>query len=154
MTEKTEVRPTMQHDELIKRLRAYKPYNKGNDGPLGQEAATALTDLAAENARLREANREWADANVKPDGWEHPDVAAERTAKEAAEARLAKAMEALEAVRPLVDACYEEMHGPACDDEPDDEPVATGLNGDGSSYKSPVTFGHIRRARAAMAKET
>ena len=43
----------MQHDELIKRLRTYKPYNKGNDGPLVAEAATALTDLAAENARLR-----------------------------------------------------------------------------------------------------
>lgn len=53
---------------------------------------------------------------------------------------------------PLVEACYEEMHGDVCADEPDDEPVATGLTATGQPYKSPVTFGMIRRARATLAK--
>jgi hypothetical protein len=53
---------------------------------------------------------------------------------------------------PLVEACYEEMHGDVCADEPDDEPVALMSDGKGGITGGKITFGMIRRARATLAK--
>lgn len=77
----------------------------------------------------------------------------ELAAKDAEITRLRALVEEMgKACGPLVEACYEEMHGDECADEPDDEPVATGFTTTGQPYNSPVTFGMIRRARATLAK--
>lgn len=54
--------------------------------------------------------------------------------------------EHLDALRELVDIVYDETMGSTATDDPDDESV--GWNGEGPL---PMTFGHIRRARNAIA---
>lgn len=56
--------------------------------------------------------------------------------------------ELLAALKELAATCEEEFIGDVCLDEPDDEPVSKGTEGDDSR----ITFGMIRRARAAIAK--
>jgi len=66
--------------------------------------------------------------------------------------RLRAAIRSLtDAFEPLVAACEEDMAGPVCDDCSDDESVAEGVDKDGYPTHASVTFGHIRRARAALA---
>lgn len=48
-------------------------------------------------------------------------------------------------VRALVETCYEEFDGGVCEDAPDEDAVMSGEGGD-----SRITFGLIRRARAAL----
>lgn len=52
------------------------------------------------------------------------------------------------AARALCDVCDDEFDGGACADEPDSEPVMRGAN---SAKPCPITFGHIRRLRSALA---
>ena len=54
------------------------------------------------------------------------------------------------ALKELVAACEREFIGDVCQDEPDKEPVAAGTDEDGFPYYSEITFGMIRRARAAL----
>jgi hypothetical protein len=55
------------------------------------------------------------------------------------------------ALEELVAACEEEFGVTGnCTDEPDDESVMSGVNADGTPNDSPITFGMIRRARAAL----
>jgi len=51
----------------------------------------------------------------------------------------------LEACSPLVLACANEFVGEVCGEMRDDEPVMAGTEG-----VSPITFGMIRRAKAAL----
>lgn len=54
----------------------------------------------------------------------------------------------------LVDACERDFCSQATEvgdmREPDDEPVAVGKDDKGQMTKSPITFGAIREARAAI----
>ena len=64
-----------------------------------------------------------------------------------ANARLmAAAPDLLEALEQLLSVM--DVDGPATDDDPDEDSV--GWNGDGTEM--PMTFGHLRRARSAIAK--
>lgn len=59
-----------------------------------------------------------------------------------------------DAVRDLVMACYDEMHGPQCNEEPDDEHVASCLDENGKVVPAGrITFGMIRRAVASLAND-
>ena len=56
----------------------------------------------------------------------------------------------LTALSDLVEACEEEFVGDVCLDASDDEPVALGVDNSGDPISSTITFGMIRRARAAL----
>lgn len=118
-----------------------------------ERAANALVRLAAENERLapvaadrHRAQSDYAETMRKYD--QAVDEIFQLRAKNAAQAERIERLE--EALRPLADACYQEMHGEVCNDEPDDEPVSTGVDRDGRMKPSPITFGMIRRARVAL----
>lgn len=60
---------------------------------------------------------------------------------------MANTEQAQEAFRELIEACERDFCSMATEDESDDTPVASGFGDDHSA----VTFGMIRRARAALA---
>lgn len=57
----------------------------------------------------------------------------------------------LVSLKELLDACERDCGVPSADDA-DDEPVGGGLNEDGTLNPMALTFGHLRRAAAAVAK--
>jgi hypothetical protein len=84
--------------------------------------------------------------------WHADEAARQRDVAVArATAAVAEAAGLREAVSPLVDASYDEMHGPECADDPDDEHVASCLDENGKVVPAGrITFGMIRRARSAL----
>lgn len=61
--------------------------------------------------------------------------------------------EILAALKALLDAATEDFGTPSEGDE-DNEAVGGGMNDDGSPDPMTITFGHLRRASAALAKAT
>jgi hypothetical protein len=58
---------------------------------------------------------------------------------------------AIRDAKPLIDACYEDMHGDICSDYLDNEYVASTLSDEGAvAPHGSITFGMIRRAVAVM----
>lgn len=57
---------------------------------------------------------------------------------------------ALEEIEALIAACEAELIGDACQDEPDHAPVACSLYAGEATPADSLTFGLIRRARAAL----
>lgn len=145
--------PAAVTEERIADIR--KHVSEFPNAPYRSVAADLLAALDArglELARLREERdamraeaesaefdmKRWkATAAAEAGAYEH-----EKKMRLAAEARLAQANEAL---KELVTACETEFCGPITDDEPDDEAVMAGQDD-----KSSITFGMIRRARAAL----
>lgn len=86
MTATPEAQPGAPADvgELVKRLRAHKPYNQFTDGPLVLEAATALQSLQAErdeeHARTDRWQDRWEDENERALAAEARALAAEAEA--------------------------------------------------------------------------
>lgn len=72
--------------------------------------------------------------------------------RESADALMAQVQPAMDwaPFAELVAACEEEFVGDVCDDEPDDEPVASSYDITGQSVPSFLTFGMIRRAKNAL----
>ena len=58
--------------------------------------------------------------------------------------------EALDEIEALIAACESELIGDACRDEPDHAPVACALYAGEATPADSLTFGMIRRARAAL----
>lgn len=116
--------------------------------------APPAPDADALRAEVKRLATEWKIERIHSEGLSRTGQALKARA-EAAEARAATAEAEVERLRagvtPLIEACYDEMHGPVCEYEPDDEHVASTLDDSGKVVPAGrITFGMIRRARSAI----
>lgn len=114
-------------------------------------------ELTTAQSRLTAAEQERDEAKTIAEDfisrWKHAVKISERAIAraESAEQENKRLREALE---PLVAACESEFTGPITADAADDESVAMGRDADGTPSESPITFGMIRSARAALTPES
>ena len=90
--------------DLVKRLHAHKAYNAFTDGPLVLEAAARITELEAENARLK--------AELLEAQKDEPSLLLIAHMDGADKGRAAGRAEALEEAAALIEDCVIGPHGP------------------------------------------